>query len=72
MNGTVSYAEEVTLVSIMALICGPSTGTAFGAQPVAIRTVASRMLMNVAIIEQCRDVIAFMPCPSNRCLQQVW
>jgi hypothetical protein len=28
------------------------------------------MLMNMAIIEECRDVIVFMLCASNMCLQK--
>jgi hypothetical protein len=48
------------LVSVMALIRNPFTGTTFGAQPVAINTTASRTLIFIAKIEQKRDFVVFI------------
>ena len=38
--------------------------TTLGAQP-ATKTTASRMLMNVPIMEQDRGFVVFMPCPQD-------
>jgi hypothetical protein len=59
-----SYSDDVKLVSTIIVICGPSTGTTFGVQPVVTKTTASRMLRNVFIRKKNRKLV-FIDYASN-------